>query len=787
VLSSLELNHLWIDNRNIERRGVEWGGALQIRFTGQHLVTAMHKTFVTLAALLSMTAAALPATGQTQDAAQKPPTTFRSGLDLIAVDVQVIDREGSPVAGLGPDKFEVTINGRRRRVVSADLVESRSALTLTPAERAAASGGSAIPMLPRVVMIAIDCLSFDASASRHVLAATRDFIDRLPATDEVGLFAYPYGPKLNPTTDHAAISRELLNVIGQRDIPSHQFHLRPSEIVDLTAATVAARMQEVSLLETVARRECGTPVEETCRQRLMLEILGTALYYEGQGNASLGMLRSLIEELNSISGRKTLVLISAGMMASDVPGGRPDINELGMQVGKEAARANTSIYTLYLDTSTIDRFSAEARSADKNLQSEARDSEVLGRWLDQFSGAAGGAMFKIQVGSGELAFDRIYKEISAYYLLGVEPDASDRDGRTHEVKVRTTLKSATIRGRRWVTIPKRDANASEGSESAPTEKIAAEAAKPTAPPKPRVAASVQALADLYGQDVASFQRGLVQTQDLAALIRDFRASDNPWPDAPKRTAVFALELAVAALRSDNRYARDEGGRLLAEYNARVRAPEAADAFECSWLWTEVAALEGLFMADSAMLFVPHAVERCPGEARLHLANAIISEQQWLRGSTGATEEADIFKRYEQAIKVQETGAEARMRAAWFLSRTGKLEQALALVGPPLQPDTDRYLHYLTDLVRGQILRAMNRPDDAEKAFEAALTTWPGAQSARVALMTLQLSRGNRQEAATLADAAQTAPSEQFDPWWTYWLGDYRVYPAILAKLREMVR
>src|SRR3982751_1767067 len=419
----------------------------------------MKTSSITLAICLALSAAPPLVGAQSppaQDAGQKPPPTFRSGLDLIAIDVQVIDREGVPVADLGPDKFEVTINGRRRRVVSADLVESRSATTLSPAERAAAAAGApVIPMLARVVVIAIDCLSFDASASRHVLATAREFIDRLPATDEVGLFAYPYGPKLNPTTDHAAVSRALLDVTGQRDIPSHQFHLRPSEIVDLTAATVAARVQELSALEVVARRECGVPVEETCRQRLMLEILGTAMYYEGQGNASLGMLRSLLEEMGNINGRKTLVLISAGMMASDVPGGRPDISELGMQVGKEAARSNTSIYTLSLDTAAIDRFSAQVRSGDKNLQSEARDSDVLGRWLDQFSGAAGGALFKVQVGSGEYAFDRIYKEMSAYYLLGVEPAEADRDGRTHEIKVKTTQRNAMVRGRRWVTVPKR--------------------------------------------------------------------------------------------------------------------------------------------------------------------------------------------------------------------------------------------------------------------------------------------------------------------------------------------
>jgi hypothetical protein len=54
-------------------------------------------------------------------------------------------------------------------------------------------------------------------------------------------------------------------------------------------------------------------------------------------------------------------------------------------------------------------------------------------------------------------------------------------------------------------------------------------------------------------------------------------------------------------------------------------------------------------------------------------------------------------------------------------------------------------------------------------------------------MTLLLSRGERHEAASLADAAETAPPDQFDPWWTYWLGDYRVYPAIVAKLRELAQ
>src|SRR5690348_3793879 len=53
---------------------------------------------------------------------QSGPPTFRAAVDLIAVDVQVVDRDGQPVAALGPERFSVSIDGHRRRVVSAEVV-----------------------------------------------------------------------------------------------------------------------------------------------------------------------------------------------------------------------------------------------------------------------------------------------------------------------------------------------------------------------------------------------------------------------------------------------------------------------------------------------------------------------------------------------------------------------------------------------------------------------------------------------------------------------------------------
>jgi VWFA-related protein len=718
--------------------------------------------------------------------AQDKPAPIRVSIDVVAVDVQVIDRAGRPVPDLGPEKFAVTINGRRRRVVTAERIGSDAAGGV---ERAIGSGGASSPTSGRVIMLAVDCISFDATQSRGVIQSVREFVRQLSPDDFVGLFAYPNGSKLNPTRDHAAVLRALETVVGQRDLAEMtQFHVRPSEIVDITREL---NRGGGPTFDAIVARECGAdPPDPFCRQRFITDVTGTALYYEGQSTASLGMLRTLVGQMGSFIGRKTLLLVSGGMIASDTPGGRPDLGELGIQVGKEAALANTTIYTLYVESSFTERFSAETRLGDKSQVNWSRDNALMGRWLGQFSGAAGGALFTVQVGNAESALARIRTELSSYYLLGVEPGDEDRDGRTHEIAVKTTQPNVTIRGRRWVMVPKRSGSAAGASKPVPAREPAAPLSPtPSAAPPPRVVpAEVQALADAFDRgNFDTVLRPLARSSDLPNTIRAFRLSDSPWPNDTKRTAVFALELALAGLRSDNTLARDEGGRLLADYHTRVRQPGGADAFECWWFLTESAALEGLFMPDSAMLFIPRALQRCPSSPRLRLAHAFVSEQQWLRGGLTADQELAIVGRYEEAMKFPETEPEARVRAARFLYGIGSFERALELLDGATRQSADKEVRYFADLIRGQILRALGRSDDAVVAFRAALATWPGAQSARVALMTLLVNRGEREEAAALAEAAQTAPESEFDPWWTYWLGDFRAYPAMLDKLRELAR
>src|SRR6476619_4277509 len=102
-------------------------------------------------------------------------TVFRSKVDVIAVDVQVVDGEGYPIGRIGPDAFSVTINGQRRKVVSAQFVAQQPAND-DPAEPTPPEGRG------RTFVLAIDSGSFEVGAERAPIQGAQTFVQRLDPT-----------------------------------------------------------------------------------------------------------------------------------------------------------------------------------------------------------------------------------------------------------------------------------------------------------------------------------------------------------------------------------------------------------------------------------------------------------------------------------------------------------------------------------------------------------------------------------------------------------------------------
>src|SRR5687767_12126418 len=139
-----------------------------------------------------------PQTGQTPDTVQGP--TFRTGVDLVAIDVAVIDRNGRPVEDLRAPDFAVKIDGEVRRVVSAELVK----VDVEAAKKQVADKSETFytsnltPPNGRQIIIAVDQINIRPGSLRPIMAAAQRFLDRLSPLDPIASTTFPEpGPRVS--------------------------------------------------------------------------------------------------------------------------------------------------------------------------------------------------------------------------------------------------------------------------------------------------------------------------------------------------------------------------------------------------------------------------------------------------------------------------------------------------------------------------------------------------------------------------------------------------------------
>ena len=390
-----------------------------------------------LLALLVAACAALPA--------QEQPPRIKSGVEVLAVDVQVVDKQGYAFARLGPDDFEVWIDGQRRRVLSVDLVKH-----VGPESTRTPSTGADEPAAPsrpaptgRLFVVAVDEHSFMPGAVKAAMEAVRRFAESLRPDDLLGLYAYPTGGvHVDLTTNREAVLGKLNQIAGLYDPPRGEFHLSLTEISDISAGDGMVLAQAVA-------RECR-PADPNCSRRVRGEAASFAAFYEAQVAQSLGGLHTLFQALAPIAVRKTVVLVSGGLIANDRPGGRPNLTGETTQVGREAAAANINLFVLHLDSSFLDAFS-RGTAVPTSLMA---DSSMSARGLEMIAGAAGGTVVRVEAGTADAALERLARETSVYYLLGVEVTDRERDGKVHGIRVRVKPRGAVVHSRESVLIPK---------------------------------------------------------------------------------------------------------------------------------------------------------------------------------------------------------------------------------------------------------------------------------------------------------------------------------------------
>jgi len=361
------------------------------------------KHLAVIAALTASAALVLsPAVGARQNpqspAPQDPPQqrqpTFRTGANLVRVDVTVLDRHGDPVPSLTADDFAVEEDGVPQSISSFKFVEATGrpgpgddlSLAIRSPEHAAAEAARDDV---RVFLIFWDEYHIDQfeSALRGREALTRFVSTAFGPTDLVALMD-PLTPTdaIRFTRDWSSLALDVKKLVGRQNV----FVPTRSAIEDAQLA----RGGDIRRL----------------RAEVSLSALKAAAVY-------LGSLRE---------GRKAIIYISQGLRAL----GRDEPTLLGDAV-RAANESNTAIYT-------VDPRGLASRSPADSLYVLAENT---------------GAKAIVNNNAIEGPLRQVVKDASAFYLLGYSSAKNPADGRFHQIKVRVTRGGLEVRARKGYWAP----------------------------------------------------------------------------------------------------------------------------------------------------------------------------------------------------------------------------------------------------------------------------------------------------------------------------------------------
>lgn len=371
------------------------------------------------------------------------PPVFRSGVEVMEVDVTVVDSNGNPIRDLRAPEFTVTIDGQPRRVVSAEFISE------TPADRNA-------PVAPRdpyvsnntdrrpgrLIMLVVDRNNIDTSVLRSTIASMSRFVSSLAPDDRVSLITIPPpGPYVDFTTNRAQVLEAITRVVGTEDPLPSRFNISSYEALAFESGVNPIVVQRLLF------RVCGDTDPNTmsnCDRDVEQEAGTIAAHIRQQTAASVSALGAVLKSLGDVPGAKSMIVLSQGLM---LEGSAAESTALAMLAAESRVNINVMMF--------ISASVSAAQSRASETPNQDRDLRETG--LESLASRSRGTLFRV-VANPQYIFDRLRSEISSYYLLGVEPTERDRDGRTHQIRVQVGRKGIEVRARRQVKYTVRTPN-----------------------------------------------------------------------------------------------------------------------------------------------------------------------------------------------------------------------------------------------------------------------------------------------------------------------------------------
>jgi VWFA-related protein len=367
-------------------------------------------------------------------------SVFRSGTELVLVNVVVRDKSGAVVRNLSRDDFAVTEDDKLQTITSFDFEE----LAPSPADisGAASAAQSPSPRLPtdavgailsapdkgnatapaerspaakvdkrgrRLIVLFFDLSSIQPEELDRAVKAAHDYVEhKLSAADLIAIASFSTSLQVvQDFTADADALRDAIDGFGSNNAAGFDNGLT-GDVEDTpdTGNAFTADDTEFNIFNTDRRLDA---LQTLADQLAGIEQKKSVIYFSSgmsqQGQDNQVQLRRTVDRAN----RANLSIYAADMrgLQALVPGGD----------ATQGSRRGTSPFS---GASTRNQFGSQAASQD-TLTTMAEDT--------------GGRAFFDSNTFGQV-FDRVVNDTSAYYVLGYSSTNPARDGRFRRIRVR---------------------------------------------------------------------------------------------------------------------------------------------------------------------------------------------------------------------------------------------------------------------------------------------------------------------------------------------------------------
>lgn len=200
------------------------------------------------------------------------------------------------------------------------------------------------------------------------------------------------------------------------------------------------------------------------------------------------------------------------------------------------------------------------------------------------------------------------------------------------------------------------------------------------------------------------------------------------------------------------------------------------------------------------LHLMHAIERFPDDPRFQLARVVawtwgrdsepfrnLEREASDRMRTTRPAQLEAITALEPLLAVPAVAAEAWIRAGLVHVTVGNHVAALKAFETARPGAGSTQLNYLSHFLAARSLEMLNRQDEAIAEYQNALDIVPLAESATVALASLQFLRGEHDASVALIDKTFAKTSTATDPGRLTGYGFYLHWPEIKAAMRAELK